>query len=53
MVKNLPATVEEAGDRCGFDPLVGKIPQRRECVPTLVFQPGGFHEQRSLAEMVR
>ena len=33
--------------RCGFDPWVGKIPQRRKWPPTLVFWPG--KSQRSLA----
>ena len=32
-----------------FDPWVGKIPWRRECLPTPVFLPGEFHGQRSLA----
>ena len=32
-----------------FDPWVGKIPSRREQLPTPVFQPGVFHGQRSLA----
>ena len=27
-----------------FDPWVGKIPWRRERLPTLVFWPGEFHE---------
>ena len=27
----------------GFDPWVGKIPWRRERLPTPVFWPGGFH----------
>ena len=27
----------------GFDPWVGKIPRRRERLPTLVFWPGEFH----------
>ena len=27
----------------GFDPWVGKIPWRRERLPTLVFWPGEFH----------
>ena len=36
--------------RCGFDPWVGKIPRRRAWQPTLVFLPGEFHEQRSLAD---
>ena len=33
----------------GFDPWVGKIPWRREFLHTLVFLPGEFHGQRSLA----
>ena len=28
---------------CGFDPWVGKIPWRREKLPTPVFWPGEFH----------
>ena len=32
-----------------FDPWVGKIPWRRAYIPTLVFLPGEFHRQRSLA----
>ena len=32
-----------------FDPWVGKIPWRREWLPTPGFLPGEFHEQRSLA----
>ena len=43
MVKNLPAI------RPVFDPWVGKIPWRREQLPTPVFWPGEFHGQRSLA----
>ena len=43
MVKNLPAM-----QRTGFDPWVGKIPWRRECLATPVFLPGKFHGQRSL-----
>ena len=35
--------------RPGFDPWVGKIPWRREWLPTSVFWPGEFHGQRSLA----
>ena len=30
--------------RLGFDPWVGKIPWRREWLPTPVFWPGEFHE---------
>ena len=37
-VKNLPAI-----GRPGFDPWVGKIPWRRERLPTPVFWPGGFY----------
>ena len=29
--------------RLQFDPWVGKVPWRRERVPTLVFWPGEFH----------
>ena len=32
-----------------FYPWVGKIPWRMEGLPTLVFLPGEFHGQRSLA----
>ena len=35
--------------RPGFDPWVGKIPWRREWLPTPVLLPGEFHGQRSLA----
>ena len=35
--------------RLRFDPWVGKIPWRREWLPTPVFLPGEFHGQRSLA----
>ena len=44
MVKNLPAVL-----RPGFDPWVGKIPWRREWLPTPVLLPGEFRGQRSLA----
>ena len=44
LVKNPP----EYG-KPGFDPWVGKIPWRRERLPTPVFWPGEFHGQRSLA----
>ena len=33
----------------GFDPWVGKIPWRRKWQSILVFLPGKFHRQRSLA----
>ena len=35
--------------RTRLDPWIGKIPQRREWLSTLVFLPGEFHGQRSLA----
>ena len=38
LVKNLPAMLETK-----FDPWVGKIPQRRERLPSPVFWPGEFH----------
>ena len=38
LVKNLPALQE-----IQFDPWVGKIPWRRERLPTPVFWPGEFH----------
>ena len=31
----------------GFDPWIGKIPWRRERLPTLVFWPGELHGQLS------
>ena len=34
--------------RHGFNPWVGKIPCRREWLPTLLFWPGKFHWGRSL-----
>ena len=36
------------GRRPRFDPWVGKIPWRREWLPTPVFLPGSFHGQRNL-----
>ena len=36
--------------RLEFDPWVRKIPWRRKWQPTLVFLPGKFHGQRSLAD---
>ena len=44
LVKNPPAMWKP-----GFDPWVGKIPWRRERLPTPVFLPGESHGQRSLA----
>ena len=39
--------------RRGFDLWVGKVPWRREWLPTPVFLPGEFHGQRSLAVFLR
>ena len=36
----------------GFDPWVGKIPWRREWLPTPVFWPGEFHEQSTASQRV-
>ena len=36
--------------RCGFDPWAGKVPCRRKWQPALVFLPGKFHGERSLAD---
>ena len=44
IVKNLPAVWET-----GFGPWIGKIPWRREWLPTPVFLPIESHGQRSLA----
>ena len=43
-VKNLPAMKGNPG----LIPESGRFPQRREWLPTPVFLPGEFHEQRSL-----
>ena len=45
------ANGEESACQCrrhGFDPWVGKIPERKKWQPTPVFLPGEFHGQRSL-----
>ena len=46
MVKKL--TASQGDMRCGINPEVGKIPWRRERLPTPVFLPEEFHGQRSL-----
>ena len=38
--------------RARFDPWVGNIPWRRARPPTIVFFPGEFHGQRSLADYI-
>ena len=48
MVKNIPVNAGDPGV-VGSIPWVGKIPWRRKWQPTLVFLPGKFHGQRSLA----
>ena len=45
MVTNLPAM-----RRPVFNPWVGKIPWRREWLPTPIFFPGEFHGPRNLAK---
>ena len=45
-VENLPAMQET---QMLFSLWIGKIPWRREWLPTPVFLPGEFHGQRSLA----
>ena len=47
-MKNPPA-MQERGKRGGFDPWVGKIPGRREWLPTPAFLPGESQGQRNLA----
>ena len=46
LVKNLPAVRETV-----FDPWVGKIPWRRERVPTPVFWPGEFQRGGKESDM--
>ena len=48
VVKNIPVSAGHPGV-VGSIPWVGKIPWRRKWQPTLVFLPGKFHGQRSLA----
>ena len=43
IIKNLPAMQET-----WVHPWIGKIPWRRERIPTPIFLPGEFHGQRSL-----
>ena len=47
-VVTISVTVAPVAKRRGFDPWVGKIPWRRERLPTPVFLPGEFHGQRNL-----
>ena len=47
MVKKKKKSSCNAGDP-GFNPWVGKIPWKRERLPTPVFLPGESHGQRNL-----
>ena len=49
MVKNLPANARDTARGHGFNLWFGKIPWRREWLPTPVLLLGKFHGQRSLA----
>ena len=40
---------QESACNAEFDSSVGKVPWKREWLATLVFLPGEFHGQRSLA----
>jgi len=44
-----PACQHRRYKRCSFNPRVGKIPWRREWLPTPVFFPGESHGERRLA----
>ena len=43
-----PGDLDLQCGRPGFNPWIGKIPWKREWLPTPVFWPGEFHGQRSL-----
>ena len=47
VVKNLPTRAGDTGD-AGLNPGFGRFPWRREWLPTPVFLPGKYHQQRSL-----
>ena len=54
LFKGFPGSSDGKESTCnvggpGFDPCVGKIPWRRQWLPTPVFLFGEFHGQRSLA----
>ena len=51
MVKNLPTNAGDTGD-LGLIPAFGKIPWMRKLLPTPVFLPGRFHEQKSLVATI-
>ena len=48
VVKNPPSNAGDARD-VGWIPELGRFPWRSKWPPTLVFWPGKFHGQRSLA----
>ena len=47
--KESACSAGDLGSIPGLDPWAGKNPWRREWQPTVVFLPGEFHRQRSLA----
>ena len=49
MIKKKKKNTHLQCKKTGFDPWVEKIPWRREWLPPLVFLPGEFHGQSSLA----
>ena len=49
MVKNSPAMKETQSPISKVQSWVGKIPWRREWLPTPIFLPGAFQGKRSLA----
>ena len=51
MAKNPPSNAGDARDARGVGsiPGLGRFPWRKKWHPTLVFSPGKFHGQRSLA----
>ena len=49
LVAQMVESACNTGDPSSIPELVGKIPRRREWLPTPVFLPGESHGQRSLA----
>ena len=48
-LRGFPGGSDGKDRRHRFSPRVGKSPWRKDWLPTPVFLPGEFHEQRSLA----
>ena len=48
-VAGFPGGSDGKESTCNAEDQIGKIPWRRKWQPTLVFLPGEFHGQRSLA----